>query len=181
MTSQSDPKRGSSSRIPIIVALIGCAATISAACIVAIFGPMLLKKLNSPTPTSTPAVSSIPTISILGYPTDTNFAPYDVVISGIASNADGKYLYLIVVDAGGVKWVQPPLGRITGDKFSFSGHAFLGAGDDDPGAQNKTFTIYVVVSDNPSYKRNDHPTNEPMLVTSDPINLVRGDRPTPTP
>ena len=162
-------------REPIVIAAIITALSGIIVALINAYAPDFIPRLlHRPTV----SISSVSSAQSPGKLIDKNFAPYDVLVSGIVLNADGKYLYLIVVDAGGEKWVQPRVGLISGDEYSFSGHSYLGDSPDSPPAQNQPFIIYAVVSDNGTYQKND---DVRALATSESIILVRRDSPTPTP
>ena len=133
---------------------------------------------STPSPTPTPIISILNVQSAASEPIDKNYAPYKVLVSGNISNAKGLYLYLIVDDTN-KKWIQNPYGIITGD--TFTAPCYLGSRPDDPVAQNKTYIIYAVVTNNGSYKEGDGFTGEGLIVKSNEIVLIRRDLLTATP
>lgn len=198
--TRNDVNRSSFQITPIIAAIITGLCGVIGVCITVIFGPLILCKLLPHTcEVSTPAILSTPTLSLTSAlvpsptfsinsvlnadftPVHKDYAPHNVIIRGSVSNAKGYYLYLIVVDAGGVKWIQPPVGWISEDQFSFTGSCYLGDSKAPLAAQNKPFIIYAAISEYDKYKENDHPSDQSILALSEPIYLMRRDLPTPTP
>ena len=136
------------------------------------FGGVLAFVLTRPT------FSKLNAFSSDSKPIDKDHAPYHVLISGNVAHAKGYYLYFIVND-GHKQWIQKPYGKISDDDLSFSGDCYLGAGEDDPDAKNKTFTIYAVVSDKGSYIEYGDFTDQPVIARSEAISLIRQDFPEP--
>jgi hypothetical protein len=155
--------------IPIIAVLITAIATI----IVALINNGSFDKRSAPSPTI--SISSV-LKDKNGQSIDINNAPFQVSVSGTVSNADGLYVYLIVVDKNH-HYVQPGLGANVNNDFS--NLSFLGE-KDNPEAGGQQYTIYAVVTDKP-YPEFAWFDGESFLVKSKELKITRGSVLTPTP
>lgn len=162
-----------SSSIKVLIPIIAVLITAIAGIIVALINKGSFDKSSAPAPTI--SISSV-VKDTDGQPVDINNAPFQVSVSGTVSNADGRYVYLIVADRNH-HYVQPGLGANVDN--TFSNLCQLGE-KDNPASGGQQYTIYAVVTDKP-YPEYAWFEGESFIAKSKDLKLIRAIVPTPTP
>ncbi len=159
-------------REPIVVAAIITALSV-----------IIVALINAYAPDFIPRLLHRPTVSISndvrdinGNPVAVNSAPFQVSIKGTVSNADGKYVYLIVADKYH-HYVQPGLGPNVDNDFS--NLCQLGQMS-NPDSYGQQYTIYAVVTDNP-YTAYAFFEGNSYIAKSKELKITREQLPTTTP